>query len=409
WGSLGDIRPLFNLANGLSKVGHQVTFIYTSVSDTTYEEYFKNSEVVIKKYATPVVSDSDEYLNIQKAIFSEKNELKQVQTILDRLFVPVEEHIYDAAQRLCEENDIVIGHFFCYPLHIAAKKYKTPYISVFLVHNIITTKNFPPNSLPNFGKTMNKLLWKFVKFLLSKALVKYPNSLEQKVSEISSKNIVDDIWSSNRLNLIAVSPVLAQIQDDWEENYQVCGYLDSDLDREISDELSYFLKNNKLPIYITLGSVTDDIEELKEIFVNAVNSAGCKAIIQLPKKYIQNYDNICFVQSSPYGKVFPYCKAIVHHGGAGTSHDVLKAGVPSIVIPHIGEQKFWASELQKAGVVVDIINREKLSFKNLASAILNIDKSIEVEKKAKNIAQRMKSEDGIKKAVEIITKEFCTH
>ncbi len=48
--------------------------------------------------------------------------------------------------------------------------------------------------------------------------------------------------------------------------------------------------------------------------------------------------------------LFPHAALVVHHGGAGTTHTVVAAGVPSVVVPHVGDQRYWADRLQRLGV-----------------------------------------------------------
>ena len=38
--------------------------------------------------------------------------------------------------------------------------------------------------------------------------------------------------------------------------------------------------------------------------------------------------------------LFPRAAAVIHHGGAGTTHAAVAAGVPSVVIPHVGDQPY---------------------------------------------------------------------
>jgi UDP:flavonoid glycosyltransferase YjiC (YdhE family) len=54
-----------------------------------------------------------------------------------------------------------------------------------------------------------------------------------------------------------------------------------------------------------------------------------------------------------HAALFFHCAAAVHHGGAGTTHTALTAGVPSIVVPHVADQFFWTDELQRIGVALN--------------------------------------------------------
>src|SRR5690606_38603984 len=47
--------------------------------------------------------------------------------------------------------------------------------------------------------------------------------------------------------------------------------------------------------------------------------------------------------------LFPRMQAVVHHGGAGTTGAVLRAGVPQVVVPFLADQAFWGSRVAAAG------------------------------------------------------------
>jgi vancomycin aglycone glucosyltransferase len=40
----------------------------------------------------------------------------------------------------------------------------------------------------------------------------------------------------------------------------------------------------------------------------------------------------------------------VHHGGAGTTAQAARAGVPQVVIPHMFDQHYWARRVHALGV-----------------------------------------------------------
>jgi vancomycin aglycone glucosyltransferase len=50
-----------------------------------------------------------------------------------------------------------------------------------------------------------------------------------------------------------------------------------------------------------------------------------------------------------HDQLFRHASAIIHHGGAGTTASALHAGVPQIVVPHIGDQNFFGSEVERFG------------------------------------------------------------
>jgi len=78
-----------------------------------------------------------------------------------------------------------------------------------------------------------------------------------------------------------------------------------------------------------------------------------------------------YVASAPHHLIFPRCKAVVHHGGAGTTQTTMLAGIPSIPIAHIKEQEFWGLELKRLNIAPSLLIRRKVTPKKLAERIKN--------------------------------------
>ncbi|WP_369375051.1 glycosyltransferase [Promicromonospora sp. Populi] len=58
------------------------------------------------------------------------------------------------------------------------------------------------------------------------------------------------------------------------------------------------------------------------------------------------------VGSVDHARVLPRCRAAVHHGGAGTTGAVLRAGLPAVVGWYSADQPIWGELLREAGVGV---------------------------------------------------------
>jgi sterol 3beta-glucosyltransferase len=109
----------------------------------------------------------------------------------------------------------------------------------------------------------------------------------------------------------------------------------------------------------------------------------------------------------PHAQVFPSCQAVVHHGGAGTTHAALRAGCPSIVVEHAFDQLFWGQTLQKAGAAGPVLHRNTVTAHQLADAIKRTIDSTEMKRKANELGQQLQSEDGVARAMELIAQRFA--
>jgi UDP:flavonoid glycosyltransferase YjiC (YdhE family) len=115
---------------------------------------------------------------------------------------------------------------------------------------------------------------------------------------------------------------------------------------------------------------------------------------------------VLFVQRTPHKLVFPRCAAVVHHAGAGTTHTTLRAGVPSIAIPHVSDQFGWSEELQRLGVAPAALRRSKLAAKPLASRITQVLSDPRMTQAARAIAARMQADNGPETAADLIERSM---
>ena len=139
WGSEGDIRPFVALADGLQKAGHEVTLVLTSVENKDYSSLAHALDLKIRQVRFPSFN-LERFGRAELRAIQSVNPFKQVSIVLTELFDPVAQNMYSAAEQLCRENDVVIGHNLLYPLAIAAEKTKCPRVSVFLSPNFLRSR-----------------------------------------------------------------------------------------------------------------------------------------------------------------------------------------------------------------------------------------------------------------------------
>lgn len=417
WGSHGDIRPFLALAEGLQANGHEVTLVITCVDSAAYANIKSAQGVKINVIGSPVISP-EQAEEIGQTAYSIRNPMTQMATILRLCYDPVEDLMFQAAQRLCADSDVLIGHYFMHPLQVAAEKAQRPYVSVLLSHAGVPSAFNHPLGLTALGKTGNRLLWWLTKAALNRTLKHYPNRLRRQLGLPPTQDIVTQVWMSPQLTLLGVSPQICRPQADWPASVQPCGFLDMpniELEGPLSAALTAFLEGGDAPVYMTLGSwMPKDIQgqaETLRLLTQAAELAGCRAIIQSSSPQacgFRSSDQLLYISSTPHHAVFPHCRAILHHGGAGTTQSATLAGTPSIVVSHISEQEHWGRELQRMGIGGRLHKRRNVTAKDLARQIELLQRTPEMKARAEAIAGAMRQEDGVATAVALIEKAFET-
>jgi len=132
------------------------------------------------------------------------------------------------------------------------------------------------------------------------------------------------------------------------------GALTLELPTDTDDEVLSWISAGTPPIYFGLGSTP--ITSPADTF--AMISAACA---QLGERVliccgpndattIEHSDHVKVVDAVNHSAIFPTCRAVVHHGGAGTTAAGLRAGIPTLILWLWLDQPLWAAAVQQLEV-----------------------------------------------------------
>jgi len=208
------------------------------------------------------------------------------------------------------------------------------------------------------------------------------------------------LWTGQPM-LYGISPSLLPRPPDWPDNAQICGqWVPPAAGWSPPDSLAEFLGAGEPPLYLGFGSMAAlDRRALLAALIPAVD--GRRALFYPGWSGIQASDlpgNFLAIGDTPHDWLFPRVSIAVHHGGAGTSHSAVRAGVPSVVVPFAGDQFFWADCLRRAGVAPPPIAAKGLTASALARAIASADGAA-MRSRAAALGTSMRAEDGLGRAV----------
>lgn len=120
-----------------------------------------------------------------------------------------------------------------------------------------------------------------------------------------------------------------------------------------AENLQDFLKGTP-PIYIGFGSLVNSCPKaVVEIIVKVLKNKKIKTLIQntLPGINEMELPNHIFLTGYvPHDWLFSQVKAVIHHGGVGTTAAGLFAGKPTLVMPFLLDQFFWAKKIHEWGI-----------------------------------------------------------
>lgn len=187
---------------------------------------------------------------------------------------------------------------------------------------------------------------------------------------------------------------------DWPDTVAVCGdWHLPEPDWQMPGPLAEFLaRHDRRPAYVGFGSMsTSGAAHLVRTLLTAFEdhpvllapgwSGVMRGLGPLP-------DSVHVVGTVPHARVLPLCALAVHHCGAGTTHAVARAGIPSIPVPFAADQPFWARRLARLGIGTAPLDRRRLVVADARRAI-DLAGSTAMTERARHVAASMATEDPV--------------
>jgi sterol 3beta-glucosyltransferase len=196
--------------------------------------------------------------------------------------------------------------------------------------------------------------------------------------------------------------------EDWPSTIRTTGFcfLDEQNDWSPPADLIDFLAAGEPPVCIGFGSMIGrNLGRVTRIVTDAVRESGQRAVVLSGWAGIGNVelgDRIFRLDAAPHEGLFPRVAAAVHHGGAGSTAASLRAGVPTVIVPHLGDQSFWGQRVYALGAGPKPVSRNKLTAPALASAIRAATTNHDMKRRAGDLGAKIRAEDGIGQAVDAI-------
>lgn len=408
-GTRGDVQPYIALAQGLKAAGCEVRVL----TNDNFEPLVRDAGLDFRSTGESVEAV------LQSEEWRETLEKGNFVSILARMQAELKQRAAKIAQHmpaLLEGSDLIVtgvGGFG--GVFSIAQALKIPLIQAY-VFPFTPTNTFPGPLFPHlpFGAVLNRPSFHMTRQMLWQS---------SRVADVATRQVLGlpkgSLWGPFHW-LKAVPALYGYSQHvlprprDWPADHHVTGYwfLDAPDDWSPPPDLVDFLDAGDPPIYIGFGSMGGrSPEEAGAAALDALRRSGQRGVLAAGWGGLkaQNLpDNVYLISSIPHAWLFPRMAAVVHHGGAGTTAAGLRAGVPSVIIPFMGDQPFWGRRVVDLGVGPAPIPRKKLTGQRLAGAITEAVSSTAMRQRASELGQKIRAEDGIANAVRLV-HHFMQH
>jgi UDP:flavonoid glycosyltransferase YjiC (YdhE family) len=199
--------------------------------------------------------------------------------------------------------------------------------------------------------------------------------------------------------------------EDWGQHIDLANFIPYEQAQtyEPPPALLDFLAAGEPPIYVGFGSVVaqDPVALTRTIFT-ALERAGARGIVAEGWAHLGGSalpPNVYLIGDCPHDWLFPRCRAVCHHGGAGTTSAGLRAGLPTIVVPFFGDQFFWGRIVAKAGAGPEPIPIRRLDTASLTAAF-DACRRPQIRERASELGAHLRATDGVELAVQSIERHL---
>ncbi|MEM5585727.1 glycosyltransferase [Roseibium sp. AS2] len=380
-GTRGDVQPYVALARALTAQGAEVTLVTGEGFDDMIEAAGARSRPVPINYQTLLQSPE-----VQAALFTFKGKIRAARQNID-LQKEISRQLWQTG--LEERPDLILFNLKACVMTLVGRRLNVPALPTALQPVTAPTGDFPIPlfGLPDLGRGLNRWSYRAGRFLMEAGLrpVLKPVRLEAKTEYAVPGSLLDghEPGGDPPMSLQAFSRALVPIPADWPAETWQCGYwlTEPDADYRPPQELATFLEAGPAPVFLGFGSMPSrDPEKLTATVLEALRTTGRRAILSTGWGGLSSRDlpenlagRVLLVEKAPHSWLFPRCSAIVHHGGAGTTHEALRWGIPSLICPVFGDQPFWGQQVWKIGAGPKPIRQQALTPDNLRHALQELE------------------------------------
>jgi UDP:flavonoid glycosyltransferase YjiC (YdhE family) len=149
-------------------------------------------------------------------------------------------------------------------------------------------------------------------------------------------------------------PGLAAEWAKWNGQRPFVGALTMELPTGADEEIASWIAAGTPPIYFGFGSIpVESPADMLAMIGGVCAELGERALVcsgWSDFRDLPHFEHVKVVGAVNHAAAFPACRAVVHHGGAGTTAAGLRAGRPMLVLWDVADQPIWAAQVTRMKV-----------------------------------------------------------
>ncbi|MCL2601149.1 MAG: glycosyltransferase [Treponema sp.] len=394
-GSQGDVYPYLRLAVELKNRGHDVTLSLPRLFEKLAGDHGLEGAGI-----RLVLQASDDIAGMLQDTPDTKNLLDWTRRVIGSQFREI--------IPLLREHDLLVSSNTEFAAGSIAEYCGKPFVRT-AYGPFIPTPKFPPPVFP-WPKAHPVFRPRFLWWLLNGGLnmmVKKP--LNQYRRNLGLPPIKDQSKHApeNAFNFLMYSKFLGSVDENWKYRWDIGGYCFNDIlpyDKAELERLSAFAEGDSRPtVFFSLGSCnTKHGNRFAEMLFDVCVKHGFKLIVACGwwdvGAKLEARDNLFRLESIvPHNLVFARCDAVIHHGGAGTTHSAARSRKPQMVVPLLLDQFYWNHRVGELGLGPRGVRIKSVTKTQLEGKLVDLVNNPCYKEKAGSMADLIRGENGIDK------------
>jgi UDP:flavonoid glycosyltransferase YjiC (YdhE family) len=358
WGSRGEVEPFAVLARELVRRGHDV-YLVVAPDMVSFAESAGPKAVAYGPTVQAVIEPHQEYFAL---LFSKPWRVRDLARLVRKFADPIDQGRGEACNTLMATSDGA-------DLLVTGMNYEG------IAANVAEYRNIALATLQHFPLRVNGHLLPVLPASLGRAAMRVSEWLawrghrvddDAQRSELglpkSTGHWTRRIAERGAMEIQAYDAVcFPGLADEWANwNAQspplrpFVGALTLEMPAGDDEDVKSWIAEGTPPIFFGFGSMPmesagDTIVMIAracaQLGERALIGAGVADFSSVPK-----FEHVKVVGTINYAEVFPTCRAIVHHGGSGTTNAGLRSGRPTMILWRLPDQAIWARRLKRLKV-----------------------------------------------------------
>jgi rhamnosyltransferase subunit B len=396
-GSWGDVLPFVAVAHGMQARGHDVEFVVP----TGFHARLSEEGFPVRSAGWEIGPDELAALDVD---WARAGGIPFMRAVMRELILPRLDDAYSALEHAADGADVLACHVNQVMAPMVSARTGVAYAALSVFPMVVPTAeglaSSPLPQLPQPFRTIgNRLLLPVLFSAMGLAFHDRTfNQLRARLSLPPRKAYFFTAALAADRYLALVPPSFVPRPTDWPSHAQLAGFCvwDDGGDANLPDDVATFLAAGDPPVLVTMGSAgSAGYTELLRAVAAALDQRGLRGLFLLGDARHRGpglSDRPGVADFAPLSAVLPRCRAVIHHGGYGTTAATLHAGLPAVTVSPMPDQYWYGRRTEALGAGIALSWRRR---HRVGRALDDLLRDASFSRRAAAYQDSLTNEDGV--------------